>query len=509
MGAGEGDQGSGERVSEAAASVGGMAPAFADQVKGAVIWRTGSQLVGQLVAWASTFLVIRLLDPADYGLAAMTGVVLVFLNLFNGWGFASALVRDQALDERRIRQTFGMLLLLNGALAAAQFALAPLAAGFFHQPLVADLLRVQALFYFANPFMALGHALLARRMNFRRLGQVSLVAAALSAVAALACAIGGLGVWTLVIAPGVHWLVQAAGFAVAARLWIRPSFNFRGAGAVARFGGAMILVQSCWFVQSQADIFLGGRLLDAHTLGLYTTALFLTQILTCKFIPPLNEVAFAAYARLQSDEAALGEAFVKSVRLIMAVALPFYVGLAVTAEPLVATLLGDKWRGVTPLVPVLAAAMPLLTLQILFAPATNALGRPRLAVRTGLVGAVVLPAAFLVGIRWGPMGLAWGWLIGMAILLAATLAISLPAIGVRRRALAAAMVPGLAASAAMAAAVRAADLLLIAAGPAERLAVLVPLGAALYAGLLLVFARPLVEEMAAMLRPRAAAAQTL
>ena len=70
-------------------------PAFAQQVKAGVIWRSGSQIVGQLIAWTSTFLVIRMLSPADYGLVAMTGVVLTFLALFNGWGFASALVRDE------------------------------------------------------------------------------------------------------------------------------------------------------------------------------------------------------------------------------------------------------------------------------------------------------------------------------------------------------------------------------------------------------------------------------
>ena len=97
-------------------------------------------------------------------------------------------------------------------------------------------------------------------------------------------------------------------------------------------------------------------------------------------------------------------AFLKSVRLIMLVALPFYFGLAVTAEPLVLTVLGPKWTETAPLVPVLAMAMPLMTLQILFAPATNALGRPGMAVRTGLVGALLLPAAFLIGIQWGVAG---------------------------------------------------------------------------------------------------------
>src|SRR5205085_5437004 len=135
-------------------------PAFAERVKSGVIWRSGSQLLSQLIAWTATFLVIRMLNPADYGLVAMTGVVLTFLDLFKGWGFASALVRDEKTDRHRIGQAFAMLLLMNGALAALQLAAAPLAAAYFHQPMVADLLPVQALFYLANPFTALGHALL-------------------------------------------------------------------------------------------------------------------------------------------------------------------------------------------------------------------------------------------------------------------------------------------------------------------------------------------------------------
>ena len=481
--------------------------AIGARVRSGVIWKSGSQLIGQLIAWTATFLVIRMLTPSDYGLIAMTGVVLTFLDLFNGWGFASSLVRDEKTDKKKIGQAFGMLILMNGALAAAQFAAAPFAADYFHQPMVADLLRIQALFYIANPPSALGHALLMRRLEFKRQARINLIAAVLSAATALGCALAGLGVWTLVAAPAMLWYARGAGYVVAARLWeIRPRFRFTGAGAMLRYGTAMVVVQACWFVQSQSDVFIGGRLLDAHRLGLYTTALFLTQILAAKFVPPLNEVAFAAYSRLQSQPDAIRQAFLKSVRLIMLAALPFYFGLAVTARPLVSTVLGAQWAGVAALVPMLAAAMAMMTLQILFAPATNALGRPGMAVRTGLVGAAMLPIAFLIGIGWGTEGLAWAWLGGMIVLLAATVELSRPVLGVTRRALAAAVAPGLGASAIMAALVLGLDAALPAMGAGSRLAWLVPAGIAAYAGLLIAFARDAVEEVVALIRPRRAAA---
>jgi O-antigen/teichoic acid export membrane protein len=479
-----------------------QAPAgFAERVKTGVIWRSGSQIVGQLIAWASTFLVIRLLDPADYGLVAMTGVVLTFLDLFKGWGFASALVRDETTDAHRIGQAFAMLLMMNGALAALQLAAAPLAASYFHQPMVADLLRVQALFYLANPFTALGHALLVRRLEFKVQARIDLVAAGVSAATALVCALAGAGVWTLVAAPGALWYARGAGYLFAAKLWrVRPRFAFAGAGGMIGYGAAMIGVQSCWFVQSQADVFIGGRMFDAHRLGIYTTALFLTQILAAKFVPPLNEVAFAAYARIQTRPDMIQSAFLKSVRLVMLVAFPFYLGLAVTAAPLVETFLGPKWAETIPIVPILALAMPMMTLQILFGPAINAIGKARIAVRNGMAGALVMPAAFLIGVHWGIEGLAWSWLAGMTVLLAVTIALSLPVIRVGPAALARAIAPGLCAALGMAAAVALLDRMLPPLGAGARLALLVPFGAAAYAALLLVLAPGLVRETLGLLR---------
>jgi O-antigen/teichoic acid export membrane protein len=198
--------------------------------------------------------------------------------------------------------------------------------------MVADLLRVQAIFYIANPFNALGHALLMRRLEFKRQARITLIAAMLSAATAVACAIARLGVWTLVIAPAVLWYARAIGYIFTARLWqIPPRFRFAGAGVMLRYGAAMIGVQACWFVQSQADVFIGGRSLDPHRLGIYTTALFLTQILAAKFVPPLNEVAFAAYSRIQARPDMIQTAFLKSVRLIMLAAI--LVSLVLFAVP--------------------------------------------------------------------------------------------------------------------------------------------------------------------------------
>lgn len=470
------------------------------QVRSAVIWRSGTQILGQIIAWASTFLVIRLLDPSDYGLFAMTQVILVLLNMLNGYGLASGLIQQPDVDRRAMRQLFGMLLLLNLALGATQFLMAPLAAAYYRQPEVAHLLRVQALLYLATPFIAFPYALLARAMDFRKQAQVNLVSATAGAFAALAGAYSGMGVWTLVLAPIVLFTTRAIGMTWAARSLMWPSFDFRGAGAMARFGGLMAAGQLFWFVQSQADVFIAGRLFDPHTLGLYTTSLFLTQILVQKFVPALNEVAFSAYARMQDDAAGMAVAFAQSVRLIMIAAMPFYLGLAATAEPLVRVALGEKWTEAAPIVHLLALAMPFMTLQILFAPATDARGRPGIGAQTSAIGAVLLPAAFLIGVHWGVTGMAMAWIAAWPIFLLITAWRSLPVIGLSARAWLGAIAPPVTASIAMALLVTLLNRMLPPMGAFERLATITGTGAAIYGAWLWLFAREAVIDAIGMIR---------
>lgn len=476
---------------------------FAARVRSALAWRWGSQVLAQIITWAATIVVVRLLEPSDYGLFAMTQAMLVALNFLNGYGFATALIQAPEVDERRIGQVFGLLILANVALALAQFTLAPVAAAYYGEPAVTTILRVQALIFLTTPFIALPSALLGRRIEFRRQGLVNLVAATVGAVTALALAWLGFGVWALVIAPIAGFGTRALGLTIVARVLVRPVFDFRGAGDTISFGGALTLCQLFWIVQSQSDILIAGRTFTTHDLGLYSEALFLTLIFTARFLPPLNEVAFPAYAELNKNGRPIGPAFLTSVRTMMMLAAPLYIGLGLTAYPLVATLFGPKWLEMTPIVAGLALAMPAMALQIVCSPATNALSRPRIYLTTSLAGAIIMPVAFFNGVAGGPQGLVHAWWIAAPLLLAVTLAFTLPAIDVRVADLVRALRPIALACLIMALVVFGLRAAVSGLPAAAQLLVLVPAGAVSYGAVLWLGWPGIVLETLAMLRPSA------
>lgn len=477
-------------------------PGFADRVRSAVFWRWGSQALSQLITWTTTIIVVRLLDPHDYGLFAMTQAVLAALTVFNGYSFATSLIHAREIDDRRIGQVFGMLICSSLLLAGLQFAGAPLAADYYNQPVLTDILRVQALIYLTTPLIALPSSLLARGLQFRNQALVNLCCAVAGATTALALAWTGYGVWALVWAPIVVFSTRAIGLTIATGRIIRPIFDFRGSRDILGFGSALMLCQVFWIVQSEADIVIAGRLFAPHDLGIYSEALFLTLIFTGRFLPPLNEVAFPAYAELNNKGLPVAPAFLSGVRMIMLIATPFYVGLGLVAGPLVETFFGAKWLEMIPVVAGLAFAMPAMALQIICSPATNALGRPAIYVMTSAAGAIIMPVCFLVGVGLGPQGLVASWQAAAPLLLVVTLLLTLPVVGARFGDFAATLLPVVVGCAVMALAVEISKRTLDGVPAPLLLALLTVTGTATYAAALwLLWPRIVRETWATLRRP--------
>jgi len=165
---------------------------------------------------------------------------------------------------------------------------------------------------------------------------------------------------------------------------------------------------------------------------------------------------------------------------------------------------GTKWLGMVPYIQIIALALMLMTVQILFAPLTNALGKPSVSMFSALSGAIMFPVAFLIGAEWGLIGMAWAWLIAAPLLLLVTAVLAAPLIGVTLWDVGRAMLPGLAPALVMAVGVGLAAQAIAPIGLAApvQLVALVALGVMLYGGLLWLLEREAIAEVLRLVRRR-------
>ena len=105
-------------------------------------------------------------------------------------------------------------------------------------------------------------------------------------------------------------------------------------------------------------------------------------------------------------------------------------GISSVAPEIVNVALGEKWVGAILPLQLLSLVIPLRTVQISIGPAVNGLGHPEVNVRNLVVACIVMPLAFLIGTRWGLVGVSLGWIIGYSAWFVYMLSKAVPIMGV-------------------------------------------------------------------------------
>jgi O-antigen/teichoic acid export membrane protein len=170
----------------------------------------------------------------------------------------------------------------------------------------------------------------------------------------------------------------------------------------------------------------------------------------------------------------------EALRLLAFVSIPALWGLSAVAHEFVDVVLGPSWHGAILPLALVSLMAPARMVMAVFGTAVSAIGRADIELRNMLVSSLILPVAFIVGVRWGVNGLAASWVIAMPLILAANLRRTCNALGMSVRAMLLATRTPLAAGVVMMGAVSLARLGLAEMHEAARLPLLIIVGMGSY-----------------------------
>jgi O-antigen/teichoic acid export membrane protein len=410
-------------------------------------WSAGLKVFSQVITWAITIFVIRLLTPADYGLLAMATVFVSFLTMFSELGLGAAVVQRAHVDDALLRRVLGVVLVLHVSLAAVLVLSAPLVAHFYDEPRVTPVLRALSLQFILAGFAVMPNAQLQRRMAFKNRALLDLFSALLASATTLALAWHGAGVWALVAGAlggqlcktvGLNWLFPT-------QYW--PELSFKGLRELLRFGGQFTAIQVFWVFLSQVDIVIAAKWLGHEALGFYSVATHFASLPGQRISSLVNQVAFAAFARLQDEGTHTGAHVLKGVRMLSFFAFPVLWGLSSVAPEGVAVVLGGAWAPAAFPLQVLALVIPLRIVGNFVNTALQGLGRSDVVLRNVLWATLIAPPAFLIGVNtWGLAGLSLAWWVVTPLVFLQGMLRGLPLLGLRWGQLVGAMAPAAGAS---------------------------------------------------------------
>jgi O-antigen/teichoic acid export membrane protein len=471
------------------------------EVLNALRWSAAGRLAGQLGNWAITIYVIRILNPADYGLMGMATLLTGFAMLVNELGMMPGLIQSRKVDDHLIRQLFGFVIASTLIMFCLLFLAAPALSAFFDEPRLTPVTRVLAVAMVIGGASAVPNALLERDLRFRGVSVVEFSSVILGSATTLVLAIAGFGVWSLVVCNIVSNTVKTIGILIISRFRLLPIFRLRGLRSIFVFGANVTGQRVLWYLYSSVDYALIGKLLGDQALGVYSVALQLATLPVSKVFSILNRVAFPAYARLQHNNRQATDYFVTSVRLSWFVFCPMLWGMSSVSNEFVEVFMGRNWEGAGVVLALVPLIVPFRVISLLMTPLMDGLGRPDIGLRNHLTFTIVISLAVPIGTFWGLTGVCIALIISSILALAINFRRSLGVLELRAETLFGAVAPTASAGAVMYASVWFARTLVFADAAAPwRLCTSIIIGVVVYSAMTCIFNRGAVRESLTLLR---------
>lgn len=357
-----------------------------------------------------------------FGVYALATSLVTLSGILPAWGMGSAyLHRAPEMDDadRAAAVHFSLRLALT-ALWAAGLILAALALaqGSLRVALIALTLVFAGLYLCDTP-----KAVLARRVEHRRLAVLELINAVGTTVVAVTLAWRGYDLTALLATDAVTLLFTVVLLYVWRPVW-RPRLLWAGETVryYVRFGGRTMTQSALGEALDNLDDIWVGAYLGHNPLGFYSRAYTFATYPRRLLAMPINAVAGGAYAELKGDKPGLSRAFFQTNALLIRGG--FLLGglLVLVAPEFVGLALGERWLPMVPAFRLMAIFTLLDPIQGSVSSLFNAVGRPEQVIRARLVQLAALVAGlYALGRAWGIAGVAVAvdaaLLVGLALLL--------------------------------------------------------------------------------------------
>ncbi len=382
-----------------------------------------SHAIQLLIGVGGTAVLARLLRPQDFGYLTMVATLTAFVATFRDLGLPSAAVHKQQLTQEQASGLFWINCLASLGVAALVAGMAPVLAWFYGEPKLLAITLVMSLGILASSLGTLHAGLLRRQMQFGAITVIEIGAMVAGVAVGISAALAGTGYWALVWQQMTIWVWQSAwawllcGWRPARRA-ASAAPSDPGLRSMLRYGRNVTAARLAEYVGRNMDAVLVGRFAGPASLGLYQKAYQWAMTPFWQLNTPMLTVAVSSFSRLQNDHGRY-RLYVRITLLgVFALTLPAMALLFVEADGVIRLLLGAQWVAAIPMLRILSvgayfSAFVLVTKWLYLSE-----GRTGEQLRWALASAPITIAGVAAGVRWGAVGVAYGFTASTIILAA-------------------------------------------------------------------------------------------
>lgn len=376
-------------------------------------WGAVRTVAIQAISFAITAVLTRILDSDAFGLVAIAFVVVTMFDLLTRVGFGASVIRRKELDHRIASSFFWAAVGLGLVAAAVAVLLAEPTARLAGSADAAALVAAAAATLPINLGERVVGGLLTRDLRWRAVATIDVVGTFVHGVAAIGLAFAGAGAWAIIIGQIARSVFRLGGSMVAARFIPSPVILIAPLREDLRFNLNLLAGDITSYANRNLDYWFVGNRLGSSALGFYYVAYILPNLLRQRFNAIGHDVLYPVASKIQDDLQRVGAAYLRVVRLLSFLVLPTMLGLAVVADLAVRIGFGPNWDEAVAPLRLIAIGSAVMGVGVVARPIFDAIGRPGIRVRVGIVGLVALA-----------IGLAFSWSDGTLVGVAAAVVVA-------------------------------------------------------------------------------------
>lgn len=402
-----------------------MAQRLIDKVATGVAWSSAEKLGSMLLQMVVSIVVARLLSPEDFGVMAILTFFTALSLVVVDSGFSQTLIRKEAPTPADYRSVFTFNIAVSLLLYAVLTLTAPLLARFYGLPIIADIAPVLFLLLPINALCVIQNTIFTREFRFAALSKITFAANLVAGVAAIAAALCGWGVWSLVVQRLTMMTTRAL------LLWRFGTWQDKG-----QFSGTSLRQMAPFSLRlmstdiiaavytNVAQLFIG-KIHSASDLGFFNQAQKIKDLPVTSAMMSVQSVTYPALSNIRHDVDKFAESYRKVLAVTAFVMLPAMLGLVAIAEDMFMLLLGAKWLPTVPYFRILAFGGIFYPLSMLAYNVLKVYSNGSIILRLEILKRIIMTIILAVTIPHSIEAVAYGLTAMSAIDLAINLASSL------------------------------------------------------------------------------------
>lgn len=379
--------------------------------------------IGYILYYAFTLLgtavLSRLILPEEFGSLGILTVLVSITSFMVSLGLDFAVIQNRDLSNDDYSSFFWTNLILGALFSIAFFLSAPLIAAFYNQPDLVYPAQVYAIIFLIQSIGVVPQAILGKQLDFKKRVLAQIIGTIVSFTIAVLMAIKDFGIWCLVAQALIYNFTHVVLNLVFLK-W-RPTFQISKASfqKVRSFGIHFMAFQLLDVVAVNIDSLLVGKYLGTKELAYFGRAIALVMMPVMGLSMIFTKTFYSFFSAIQNNVDELKKEFVRAGELIVLIAAPVLLWMAIFSTEIVTILFGDQWIPMANILSILAIPSLVSCYFGLTDSFITSIGYVKKLARASAIEKSVYFILILVGLRFGLEGLAYAKLF--AILFSSTI----------------------------------------------------------------------------------------